>query len=203
MLSFSPVVGIGTPHPLPAGECPPLPLVPWGGRYSLGGEGCGSPNSDETTYTVVLYICMYFVLQELQYAMRRAGQNPTDIEVQDLINKIDNGSGTMDFEVTNSHGLTLLNSCVSFREKLYRKKPTPFCCRLKGTVSGSFKIVKMRRYLQVKVHHRCQQHRWQIFHRFSRTPAAYFATSIAGVVDTGVNDTGKKFASGVNNTGGK
>ncbi len=41
------------------------------------------------------------VLQELQYAMRRAGQNPTDIEVQDLINKIDNGSGTMDFEVAN------------------------------------------------------------------------------------------------------
>ncbi len=40
--------------------------------------------------------------QELQYAMRRAGQNPTDIEVQDLINKIDNGSGTMDFEVINT-----------------------------------------------------------------------------------------------------
>ncbi len=44
----------------------------------------------------------FSVLQELQYAMRRAGQNPTDIEVQDLINKIDNGSGTMDFEVSNS-----------------------------------------------------------------------------------------------------
>ena len=29
--------------------------------------------------------------------MRRAGQNPTDIEVQDLINKIDDGSGTLDF----------------------------------------------------------------------------------------------------------
>jgi hypothetical protein len=38
-------------------------------------------------------------MQELQYAMRRAGQNPTDIEVQDLINKIDNGTGTMDFQV--------------------------------------------------------------------------------------------------------
>jgi len=34
---------------------------------------------------------------DLQYAMRRAGQNPTDIEVQDLINKIDDGSGTLDF----------------------------------------------------------------------------------------------------------
>ena len=37
------------------------------------------------------------ILQELQYAMRRAGQNPTDVEVQDLINKIDDGSGTLDF----------------------------------------------------------------------------------------------------------
>ena len=30
--------------------------------------------------------------------MRRAGQNPTDIEVQDMINKIDDGSGGLDFE---------------------------------------------------------------------------------------------------------
>ena len=30
--------------------------------------------------------------------MRRAGQNPTDIEVHDMINKIDNGSGVLDFE---------------------------------------------------------------------------------------------------------
>ena len=37
-------------------------------------------------------------LQELQYAMRRAGQNPTDIEVQDMLNKIEDGSGVMDFE---------------------------------------------------------------------------------------------------------
>ena len=37
------------------------------------------------------------ILQDLQYAMRRAGQNPTDVEVQDLINKIDDGSGTLDF----------------------------------------------------------------------------------------------------------
>jgi len=29
--------------------------------------------------------------------MRRAGQNPTDVEVQDMINKIDDGSGTLDF----------------------------------------------------------------------------------------------------------
>ena len=30
--------------------------------------------------------------------MRRAGQNPTDVEVHDMINKIDNGSGVLDFE---------------------------------------------------------------------------------------------------------
>ena len=39
--------------------------------------------------------------------MRRAGQNPTDIEVQDLINKIDNGSGTLDFN----------DFCVVIKEK--------------------------------------------------------------------------------------
>ena len=32
--------------------------------------------------------------KSLQYAMRRAGQNPTDVEVQDLLNKIDDGSGS-------------------------------------------------------------------------------------------------------------
>ena len=37
-------------------------------------------------------------LKDLQYAMRRAGQNPTDIEVHDMINKIENGSGVVDFE---------------------------------------------------------------------------------------------------------
>ena len=36
--------------------------------------------------------------QDLQYAMRRAGQNPTDIEVQDMLNKIDDGTGVMDLE---------------------------------------------------------------------------------------------------------
>ena len=30
--------------------------------------------------------------------MRRGGQNPTDVEVQDLVNKIDDGSGTLDFQ---------------------------------------------------------------------------------------------------------
>ena len=44
-----------------------------------------------------------FNVQELQYAMRRAGQNPTDVEVQDLLNNIDNGSGTIDFEVSSRY----------------------------------------------------------------------------------------------------
>ena len=35
----------------------------------------------------------------LQNAMRRAGINPTDIEVQDMINKIDDGSGMLTFEM--------------------------------------------------------------------------------------------------------
>ena len=39
-----------------------------------------------------------FYFQDLQVCMRRAGQNPTDIEVHDMINKIDNGSGVLDFE---------------------------------------------------------------------------------------------------------
>ncbi len=31
--------------------------------------------------------------------MRRAGQNPTDVEVQDMINNIDDGTGTLDLQV--------------------------------------------------------------------------------------------------------
>ena len=30
--------------------------------------------------------------------MRRSGQNPTDVEVQDIINKMDDGSGTINVE---------------------------------------------------------------------------------------------------------
>ncbi|XP_023345972.1 neo-calmodulin [Eurytemora carolleeae] len=35
----------------------------------------------------------------LQSAMRRAGQNPTDIEVSDLINNIHDGSGYLEFQI--------------------------------------------------------------------------------------------------------
>ena len=41
----------------------------------------------------------YFSIQELQSAMRRAGQNPTESEVQDMINKIDDGTSSLNFEV--------------------------------------------------------------------------------------------------------
>jgi hypothetical protein len=52
------------------------------------------------------------------------------------------------------------------------------------TFLGSFQIFsKIRGDSQVKVHHRCQQHRRQIA--------------------AGINDTGGKFATGINDTGGK
>lgn len=33
--------------------------------------------------------------------MRRGGKNPTDVEVTDIINKYDNGTGYLDFQVTS------------------------------------------------------------------------------------------------------
>jgi hypothetical protein len=57
----------GLPHPLAAGECAPHPMARGGGgvggRHTRWRErGWESPNSDEGTYTVVLYIFNYFVL---------------------------------------------------------------------------------------------------------------------------------------------
>jgi hypothetical protein len=52
---------LGSPTPSPAGECA-TPLVR-GGHTCLREKGWGSPNSDEGTYTVVLYKYMYFVLE--------------------------------------------------------------------------------------------------------------------------------------------
>ncbi len=67
MLSFSPVVGIGTPPtPHPQASVPP-PLVPGGGALAGERGGWESPNSDEGTYTVVLFIFMYFVLKPLPF----------------------------------------------------------------------------------------------------------------------------------------
>ncbi len=50
-----------SPTPLAAGECAPPPFGP-GGHTRLRLKGWGSPNSNEGTYTVVLYIYKYFVL---------------------------------------------------------------------------------------------------------------------------------------------
>jgi hypothetical protein len=45
---------------------PPPPLVPGESTLACGRGGEGVPNSDEGTYTVVLYICMYFVSVNLE-----------------------------------------------------------------------------------------------------------------------------------------
>jgi hypothetical protein len=50
-----------SPTPLAAGECAPHPLVRGGGHTCVRLKGWGSPNSNEGTYTVVLYIYKYFV----------------------------------------------------------------------------------------------------------------------------------------------
>ena len=58
-------------------------------------------------------------MQELQYAMRRAGQNPTESEVQDMVNKIDDGSSSLNFEVnvinpSKSRGGLIVHLPLSF-----------------------------------------------------------------------------------------
>ena len=52
-------------------------------------------------------------MQELQSAMRRAGQNPTESEVQDMINKIDDGTASLAFE----------DFCLLMREKTKEINP--------------------------------------------------------------------------------
>ena len=49
----------------------------------------------------------------LQSAMRRAGINPTDVEVHDIINKIDDGSGVITFEIF----------CIVMLEKVNENDP--------------------------------------------------------------------------------
>ncbi len=57
----------GLPHPHSRrGVCRASPPFDPGGVYSLAGEGgWRSPNSDEETYTVVLFIYKYFVDRDL------------------------------------------------------------------------------------------------------------------------------------------
>ena len=57
----------------------------------------------------------------LKSAMRRAGANPTDVEITDIINKADNDTGYLDFAVRNwsarqSIGDFLFYSIIHFQE---------------------------------------------------------------------------------------
>jgi hypothetical protein len=62
VLSFSPVVGIGTPPtPHPQASVPLPPVLGEGGTLA-GERGIGSTNSDEGTYTMVLFKYTYFVV---------------------------------------------------------------------------------------------------------------------------------------------
>ena len=69
-----------------------------------------------------------FHVKVLQCAMRRAGQNPTDVEVQDIMNKIDDGSGTLNVE-----------DFVGMDFSLMKASPLKDClCRCdEGEVQGS------------------------------------------------------------------
>ncbi len=58
-------------------------------------------------------------------------------------------------------------------------------------ISNFFK--NSRRYSQVKVHHRCQRHRWQICHQCQWHRWQITAGINDGKFATGINDTGGKF----------
>ncbi len=56
-----------------------------------------------TTKSRTLNMCqlgMYWTEHSFQAAMRRAGHNPTDIQVLDILNSIDDESGYLDFQVS-------------------------------------------------------------------------------------------------------
>ncbi len=72
VISFSPVVGIGTPPtPHPQAMCREGGTLTWfreEGHTRRRARGWDSPNSNEGTYTVVLFIYMYFVVLTLSYS---------------------------------------------------------------------------------------------------------------------------------------
>jgi hypothetical protein len=58
-----PLVGIGTPpHPPTRRLVCPLPPVSGGGEHSLARKGLGESHFRQGAYTVVLFICTYFVV---------------------------------------------------------------------------------------------------------------------------------------------
>jgi hypothetical protein len=68
VLSFSPVVEIGTPPaPYPHASVPPPPLGPGGGAHSMTREGVGESQfrRGDIHFFVVLFICMYFVVRSV------------------------------------------------------------------------------------------------------------------------------------------
>ncbi len=59
------------PPPHPRASVAPPPLVPGGGEARLRERGWESPNSDEETYTAVLFIYMYFVAATVPSSIHR------------------------------------------------------------------------------------------------------------------------------------
>ena len=69
-------------------------LIPW----SIGQNQIDRPEkSSYIKKSLDMYIKKLFT--STQAAMRRAGANPTDVEVLDIINRIDDDSGHLDFPV--------------------------------------------------------------------------------------------------------
>ena len=71
--------------------------------YDWTNSGRISYSSLKVHATVQYFYCnsiwQYDISFSFQAAMRRCGQNPTDIEVSDIINKIHDDSGSLDLEV--------------------------------------------------------------------------------------------------------
>ena len=71
-------------------------------------------NNDGTITTKVLispslFFTSILQIQELSTVMRSLGQNPTDAEVQDIINEVDvDGSGSMEFPECEALNISLL-----------------------------------------------------------------------------------------------
>ncbi len=58
----------------------------------------GKPIGNTVHFRFVMRLFVCFVFQELTPLLRSMGQNPTDSEVNDMINEVDvDGSGVLDF----------------------------------------------------------------------------------------------------------